>query len=47
MDTKKLLIDETGEWNRIKHFHDNIVSFLIVFAETWLKRLVHYERKLK
>lgn len=47
MDTEELLVDETGERNRIKHFHDNVISFLIVFAETWLKGLVHYERKLK
>ena len=31
MDTKKPLIDETGERNSVKKFSDELVNLLIIF----------------
>lgn len=47
MQEEELAIDETGQWQAVEHIHRDVISLLVVLAQTCMEEGVHSVRKLK
>lgn len=47
MDTEKLVVKDTAEWQYIEKIHDSIVNLLIILVDALINRKIHSARKLK